>query len=145
MNDEQLAADAAITPFRRNLLRAGYLLLVVGLGLNYWWGFFTNGLQYELMEGVVVALLTALSLLSIIGLFYPVKMIPLLLFEVLWKLLWMSVVVPQAYLTGAVDSAMGEVIFACSIGVVYLYIVPWKYVIKTYFRSPAEPWRKQGS
>lgn len=129
------------SPLRLNLLRAGYLLLIVGLGLNYWVGLATHGLQYELMEGVVVALLTALSLLAILGLRHPIKMLPLLLFEIVWKVLWMGFVALRAWLEGPIDAAMGEVIFACSIGVIYLFLVPWSYVWRAYIVAPGAKWR----
>ena len=43
-------------------------------------------------EGVVAALLTAMSLLAFLGLRHPVRMLPLLVFESLWKLIWLGVV-----------------------------------------------------
>ena len=50
-------------------------------------------------EDVTLCLLIAMSLLAFLGLRYPVKMLPVLLFEALWKLLWFGVVAltsPQA-------------------------------------------------
>ncbi len=42
-----------------------------------------------LMSGVADSLLGALALLCILGLRYPVKMLPLLLFETAWKTAWL--------------------------------------------------------
>ena len=42
-------------------------------------------------------MLTAMSILAFLGLRYPVKMLPVLLFESAWKLLWLALVaVPRA-------------------------------------------------
>jgi hypothetical protein len=39
------------------------------------------------MDGVVTCLLTVMSLLAFLGLRYPVQMLPIVMFEVAWKLI----------------------------------------------------------
>jgi hypothetical protein len=52
------------------------------------------------MEGVAACLLTAMALPALLGLRYPVRLLPILLFESLWKLIWLSVVaLPKMVLT----------------------------------------------
>jgi len=81
---------------RLHLMRAGYLLMGVGLALVKW-PLLPGAAALPLYEGVTLCLLTAMSLLAILGLRYPVKLLPLLLFESIWKLLWLSLVAfPQA-------------------------------------------------
>ena len=46
---------------------------------------------WPLFEGVETCMLVALSLLSFLGLRYPIKMLPILLFEIGWKLIWLTV------------------------------------------------------
>ena len=69
-----------ISVFRLYLLRAGYLLLVVGLGSTIWPTMFHHG-AWTLSIGVEKSLLAALSLLAVLGLRYPLKMLPLLFYE----------------------------------------------------------------
>jgi hypothetical protein len=45
-----------------------------------------------LFEGVEACLLTGMSLLAFLGLRYPVAMLPILLFEVTWKAIWIAAV-----------------------------------------------------
>ncbi len=67
-----------IAPDRLTLLRAGYLLLIVGLGLTIWPSILDLAKSWELTHGVVVSMLGALSLLALVGLRQPLRMLPLL-------------------------------------------------------------------
>ena len=84
-------AGPALGLGRLNLMRAGYLLMGLGLALVKW-PLLTDASTMPLYEGVTLCLLTAMSLLALLGLRYPVKMVPVLLFEVAWKLLWLALV-----------------------------------------------------
>ncbi len=62
------------------VLRAGYLLIFAGLAVTVWptW---VHHSQWILWQGVGKSVLTAISLLAALGLRYPLKMLPLLFFE----------------------------------------------------------------
>jgi hypothetical protein len=99
-------------------------------------------LSTPLYEGVVAVLLTAMSLLAFLGLRYPVRLLPILLFETLWKLVWLSVVALPAVLAGSVDQAMSEVLTNCSLVVVIVVVVPWRYVWRRYVVAEGDRWRR---
>jgi hypothetical protein len=77
-----------VSAFRLYLLRAMYLLIVVGLGFQIWPGILHPPKDLEHMRGVVRSLLGAVSLLAVVGIRYPLKMLPLLFFELVWKSIW---------------------------------------------------------
>ena len=85
--------------------------------------------------------LTAMSPLALLGLRHPVRLLPILLFEIVWKLLWLSVVAVPAVAAGDVDRAMGQMIFDCSLVVVIIAVVPWRYVRAHYVAAKGDPWR----
>ncbi len=62
-------------------MRAGYLLMGVGLVLVKW-PLLPDAQTLPLYEGVTLCLLTAMSLLAFLGLRYPVKLLPVLLVRV---------------------------------------------------------------
>ena len=66
---------------RLNLLGAGYLLLVVGLGSQMWPQLIAEGPALEVMHGVALSMLCAIGLLAVLGLRHPLRMLPLLFFE----------------------------------------------------------------
>jgi hypothetical protein len=66
---------------------------------------------------------------------------PVLLFESAWKLLWLGVVALPRALDGDLDSATTQVLTNCTFVVVILAVVPWAYVVRTYFQAPGDRWR----
>jgi hypothetical protein len=91
-----------------------------------------------LYESVTLCLLTAMSLLAFLGLRHPVKLLPLLLLESAWKLLWLSsVALPQA-LNGSLTAETRETVANCSLVVIILAVVPWRYVSRRCVGGPGD-------
>ena len=126
---------------RLHAMRAGYAFMVVGLALVKW-PLLPEAHTLPLYEGVTLMLLTAMSFLSLLGLRYPVKLLPVLLFETIWKLLWLAAVaLPQA-MTGDLSDAASELVFNCSLVVFIIAAIPWKYAWTQYVRSNGDRWRR---
>ena len=138
----QRPTSASTLPlYRLHLMRAGYLLMGLGLAVVKWPLIVNGADSLPLFEGVVACMLTALSLLAFLGLRYPVKMLPLLVFESAWKLLWLAVVALPSATAGDLDAATQEVVVSCSLVVVILAVTPWRYVWRQYVRSQGDRWR----
>ncbi len=125
---------------RLGFLRAGYLLLVVGVGLTVWPEILDPAAHWEAMRGVVVCMLGALCALSVLGLRNPLRMLPVLFFEMAWKALWLLRVALPAWQAGRMNAAMGDLVFACSIAVVFPLVIPWAYVWREYVARKGDPW-----
>src|SRR4051812_24746001 len=100
-------APTQLALWQLNLLRVGYLVMGGGLVLVKWPLLFT-GKPWGLAEGTVECLLVAMSVLALIGLRYPQRMLPILLFEVAWKLLWLGVVALPLWLDNRLEGATRE-------------------------------------
>lgn len=121
-------------------MRAGYALMAVGLALVKW-PLLPDAHTMPLYDGVSLMLLTGMSFLALLGLRYPVKLLPVLLFETVWKLLWLGgVALPQA-LNGGLSDRAAEVAVNCSLVVLIIAAIPWKYVWTQYVRSNGDRWR----
>lgn len=134
------ARVAELSPRRLNLMRAGYLLMAVGLVIVKW-PLLPDAHSLPLFEGVTLSLLTAMSLLAVLGLWHPVKMLPVLVFESAWKVLWLTLVALPRAVSGSLDAAASEVLVSCSLVVVILAVTPWGYVWRTYLRATPDRWR----
>ncbi len=132
---------AELPLWRLNLMRVGYAVMGVGLALVRWPDVIAYDRSTPLDDGIVAVLLTAMSLLAFLGLRYPVRLLPILLFECLWKLIWLSVVALPAVVAGDVDEAMSDVIFSCSFVVIILAVTPWGYVWRHYVTAKGDAWR----
>jgi hypothetical protein len=138
------ATAAPLSLPRLYLLRVGYLVLGVGLAVTKW-PLFLHHEPWSLTQGVVNCLLLALSLLALVGLRHPVRMLPILLFEAAWKLIWLAVVALPLWTSGQVDQAAQDLIFACLWVVIILVAIPWRFVFEHYVAERGERWRSTTS
>jgi len=123
-----------------NVMRIGYAFMGIGLAIVKWPLLVNNARSLPLWEGVVVCLLTAMSLLAFLGLRYPVRMLPILLFEVIWKLIWIATIAIPHLVSHDLDSATRAVLVNCSFVVVIIAVVPWRFAWRHYVRTPGDVW-----
>jgi len=128
--------------FRLYLLRAVFLLIAVGEGMQIWPAILHHVKPWDFWHGVGISFLGALTALSLLGVRYPVTMLPLLLFELAWKLLWALAVWLPLWLAHSVDAQTADNATAILFGVVLVPLVlPWGYVLTHYVTAPADRWR----
>ncbi len=130
-----------VSLFRLYLLRALYLVVVVGLGVVLWPSVIHQSRPWELMEGVSACMLAAFSALCVLGLRQPMRLLPMLLWELLWKSIWLVDVVLPKWWTGQLDDPTWAIAVTCLPVLVFPFIIPWRYVFNQYVRQPAERWR----
>lgn len=136
-------AGAQVSLARLYVLRATYLLLVVGLGAMIVPDILSHTL---LSRGVIASLLGALSALAFLGLRYPLEMLPLLLFEFAWKLIWtLGYGLPQ-WSAGQLPPTFAEDSVNIVAGVILMpFVIPWGYVWRHYVKRPGARWGRSGA
>jgi hypothetical protein len=130
---------------RLYLLRFGYLLVAVGIAVTKWPLLINHDVPWPLFEGVETCMLVALSLLAFLGLRYPLQMLPILLFELAWKFIWVAVVVLPLWITNQMDPATLKVFYSCLVVLIVLAVIPWRYVVAQYVTKQGDRWRSDGS
>ena len=127
-----------VSTFRLYLLRATYLLIAVGLSVEIWPQLLHHPAS---MHGATSSLLAAMSLLAVLGLRYPLKMLPLLLFELVWKSIWLIAIAYPLWRTNQMDNDVWDSVRACVMGVVIMPIsIPWSYVWNNYVKAAGNRW-----
>jgi hypothetical protein len=135
------AAATSVSLPRLYLLRLGYLVVAVGLALTKWPLLINHDRPWPLFEGVETCMLVALSLLAFFGLRYPLQMLPILLFELGWKFIWVAVVVLPLWISNQMDPATLQVFYSCLVVLIVLAVIPWRYVVAHYVMKPGDRWR----
>lgn len=123
------------------LLRGVYLLIAIGMGIQVWPGIFHHG-QIELMRSVTRSMLAGMTLLMLVGVRYPLQMLPLLFFEFAWKAIWLLSFALPLYLSHQLGADTIDSVQACLLGVIIVPIaIPWKYAFNRYIFRHGDPWR----
>ncbi len=127
-----------VSLLRLYMLRATYLLLIVGLGATILPAILSHA---PASRGVIPSLLCGIWALAFLGLRYPLQMLPLLMFELAWKSVWMiSYGLPQ-WLSGEFPPTFAEDFANIGFGVILMPIViPWGYVYRHYVKAPGAGW-----
>ena len=126
-----------VSKWRLILLRIFYVLLFLFLGLEVWPAIFTRRESWEPLAWIAFSFWAALSVLALLGLRYPLKMLPLLLLQMLYKTIWLLAVALPLWRAGKFDATAHELFVACSAGVVGdLVVIPWRYVLESYVLTP---------
>lgn len=129
-----------ISTLRLNALRGGYLLLVVGIGAGMWPVLLRDGPRLDTMHGAALSMLCAVGLLAVLGLRHPLRMLPLLMFEMTWKTIWTLRIALPLWASDRLDAHVVATLAACAVALVFPFIIPWGYVLDAYIRAPADEW-----
>lgn len=134
--------DDELPLWRLNLLRAFYLLVTVGLAVNFGPLMLQHSDLWAQRKGETAALLSGLAIVCLWGLRYPLQMLPLLLFELVWKAVWLLAIALPLWLGGAMTPGVEGTAVACLAGIVLTPLVlPWRYIAHHYAAKPAQRWR----
>ena len=136
---EQANVAQEVALVRIYVLRATYLLLVIGLG-----GMIVpDVLSHPVMSrGVIPSLLGAVWVLAFVGLKYPLEMLPLLMFEFAWKSIWMVAYGMPQWSAGQLPPTFAEDSFNIGLGVILMpLVIPWGYVYRHYLKQSGARWR----
>jgi hypothetical protein len=131
----------AVPLWQINLLRFLFLLIAVVMGSIVWKQLLFESTGWAWERGLAKSMLAALALLCLWGVRYPLQMLPLMVFELAWKTVWITSIALPAWLSGGMTKDIEDLFYDC-IGVIVIYFaIPWRYVFVRFFTQPMEPWR----
>lgn len=132
-----------VSKYRIFALRAMYLLVVVGLALTMWPDVFTAEKPFATWgsaQTVQTSMMGAFWLLCALGIRYPLQMLPILMWEIIWKTIWLVTVPLPLYLNGSFDDKLIPNVIAIGMVVLVYLVMPWSYVYHHYVKKPGTPW-----
>ena len=94
-----------------------------------------RGMLDSMLDGLWVTVL-------LFGIRYPQKVMPILLFEFIWKTLWLiNYGLPKWYAGPMTPQLAKDLYEIGAFSIVIGLIIPWPYVWRHYFLAPADRWR----
>lgn len=128
--------------WRLHLLRATYLLISMGLALTFGPELLHPEPGWAQRQGAAAALLAGVGCLCALGVRYPVQLLPILMFELVWKLIWLVAIGAPLWRAGHATPALASNAIECAVGVALVVMVlPWGHVWQRFAVQPAERWR----
>ena len=130
-----------VSLFRLYTLRAAYFVMAAGLGVFIWPAVIHHTNEFAAAQGVRIALLAGLGATAALGLRYPVQMLPVLLFELIWKAIYLIAFALPLWSAHQINAAMAEDIRAVLMAVIFIPLIPWRYVFAHYVLKHGDRWK----
>lgn len=132
----------AVPLWRIYTLRVCYLILAGGLGAFVWPSVIHHSPSFAVSHGLEFSLIAGIGAVALLGFRYPVKMIPLLLFELTWKTIYLVAFAWPLWRAHQVSAAVQADIQAVLMAAVFVPLIPWRAVWREYGTQPGDRWRR---
>lgn len=122
-----------VRPIQIYLLRLGYVLVAVLVGNISWSAILRHEGAWDPLTAVAMSMWAGSSVLSVLGLINPLKWIPLVLFEIAYKIIWLAVAAYPLWAMNQLAGSPAEGIALSFVPVILpILVMPWGYVWRTY-------------
>jgi len=123
--------------FNIYILRVVFVLMFFVLGRETWTHILTHQGGWEPRDAIAWCVWAAFATLAALGIFRPLKMLPILLLEIFYKVLWLIIV---AYPLWSADTLVGSSAEGTTSAFLWVILpivaVPWGYVFQNYIYTP---------
>lgn len=133
-------ASGGVSTFRLYLMRFVFAGTFLFVGTGAWRKILTHRGPWDPLHGVAWSFWAAYGALMLLGLRYPLKMLPLLLLQLFYKLVWLAAVAYPLWSSGQLRNSSANqlaTIFVIAVVVDFL-IIPWPYAVKSYLLKSAD-------
>ena len=115
------------------VLRLLFILMFVFLGKDSWTYIFTHKGPWDPNDAMAWCIWASYSVLAVLGIIHPLKMLPVLLLEVLYKGFWLILVAYPLYMSEQLAGSPAEGMTYAFLWVVLpILAIPWKYTFQKY-------------
>jgi len=134
---QRSAKYEGVRPISIYLLRLVYLLMFFILGKDTWTHVLTHQGGWVPEDAMAWCVWTAFATLAGLGIVRPLRMLPILLLEVFYKVLWLIIVAYPLWRSGTLAGSPAEGLTSVFLWVILpIVAIPWGYVFRTYVYWP---------
>jgi hypothetical protein len=122
-----------VRPLNIYVLRLLFLLVFLFVGYDAWTYIFRQEGPWDHVRAAAYCMWGAYAFLSILGVLYPLRMLPFVLFEIVYKIAWLIIVAYPLWRMNELAGSPAEGMTAAFLWVVLPIIaMPWKYFVQAY-------------
>lgn len=124
-----------VRPINILLLRLLFLLVVVFVATDSWSSLLKHEGEWDPVRAAALCMWASYSILSIFGLINPLKWLPVVMFEIVYKITWLMIVAYPLWAAGQLAGSRAEEMTYAFIWVILpIVAMPWGYAFRTYIR-----------
>jgi hypothetical protein len=129
-----------VCPINIYLLRALFILMFFVLGKDTWTHILTHQGAWDPTDAVVWTVWTAFATLALLGIVRPLKMLPIVLLEIFYKVMWLAMVAYPLWSRGTLAGSKADDFTGPFLWVILpIVAVPWGYVFVNYVYQAKKP------
>ena len=126
-----------VRPINIYLLRLFYFLMAFFVATDSWTAIITHDGPWDRFRAMSVCVWAAYATLALFGLFHPLRWLPIMIFMIFYKSLWLIVVAFPLWREGELAGSPAAEMTGAFLGVpLVMLAVPWKYVFENYIYKP---------
>lgn len=128
-----------VRPINIYLLRLFYFLMAAFVATDSWTAIIAHEGPWDRFRAMSICVWAAYGTLGVLGLIHPLRWLPIMLFMIFYKSLWLIVVAYPLWRANTLAGSPAEEMAGAFMGVPLAMIaVPWKYVFENFVL-----WRKK--
>jgi hypothetical protein len=115
------------------ILRLMFFLMIVFLGKDSWTHILSFKGTWEPTSAMAWCIWASYSVLAIVGIIHPLKMLPIVMLEIFYKVLWLIIVAYPLWRSNQLAGSPAESMTNAFLWVLLPIIaMPWRYFFKEY-------------
>lgn len=127
-----------VRPIQVYTIRLVFVLTLIFVGNSSWTLILNYEGQWEPFKAVAFSVWAAYSALSALGVWRPLRMLPIIAFQVTYKIIWLVIVALPLWSAGKLVGSDADDMTSAFLWVVLpLVAMPWGYFFKTMFAGSA--------